>query len=72
MTDTLEFKATLLRKGYTAGKLANEIGLSWASLSYKVNNRREFTATEINRISKTLNLTLEEKEKIFFADTVEK
>jgi transcriptional regulator with XRE-family HTH domain len=71
MTNTREFKAILVRTGITAEKLAESIGLSQQSLSYKVNNRREFTATEINAISKVLNLTLEEKEKIFFADTVE-
>jgi transcriptional regulator with XRE-family HTH domain len=71
MTNTLEFKAMMIRKGYTAERLAEDICLSQQSLSYKVNNKREFTATEINNISKVLNLTLEEKEKIFFADKVE-
>lgn len=66
MTNTLEFKAMLVRSGYTADQLAKEIGMSRQSLSYKTNNKREFTASEINSIAKVLGLTLEEKEVIFF------
>jgi transcriptional regulator with XRE-family HTH domain len=67
MTNTLEFKAMLILKGYTAEKLADEVGLSPQSISYKANNKREFTASEINAISDALGLNLEEKERIFFA-----
>lgn len=66
MTNTTEFKAMMVRKGYTAEQLAKEIGMTPQSLSYKINNKREFTATEINNVSKALGLTLEEKEIIFF------
>lgn len=71
MTNTLEFKAMLIRKGYTAEELADAIGITKVTMSYKVNNKREFMASEINAISKVLDLSLEEKEKIFFADVVE-
>jgi len=66
MTNTLELKAVMVRSGYTAERLAKEIGLSQQSLSYKINNKREFTATEINSIARALELSLEEKESIFF------
>lgn len=66
MTNTTEFKAMMVRNGYTAEQLAKEIGMTPQSLSYKINNKREFTATEINNVSKALGLTLEEKEIIFF------
>ena len=66
MTNTTELKAMMVRNGYTAEQLAKEIGMTPQSLSYKINNKREFTATEINNVSKALGLTLEEKEIIFF------
>ena len=66
------FKIALLKRNYTFGKLAKEINLSRQSLSYKVNNVRKFTATEIERIDKVLNLSSKEKECIFFANRVEK
>ena len=67
MTDTNKLKAALALKGMTAGDLADMIGMSRQSISYKMNNIREFRVKEIIAISEALNLTLEEKEAIFFA-----
>ena len=71
MTNTTEFRIALIRAKKTMEELANEIGISPASLSYKVNNRREFTSKEIKAISEVLGLPLEDKEKIFFANEVD-
>ena len=71
MTNTTEFRIALIRAKMTMEELANEIGISPASLSYKVNNRREFTSKEIKAISEVLGLPLEDKEKIFFANEVD-
>ena len=71
MTNTTEFRIALIRAKMTMEELANEIGISPASLSYKVNNRREFTSKEIKAISEVLELPLEDKEKIFFANEVD-
>lgn len=71
MTDTNKLKAALALKGMTAGDLADMIGMSRQSISYKMNNIREFRVKEIIAISEALNLTLEEKEAIFFADKVD-
>ena len=71
MTNTSEFKVVLLRKGWTAEKLADSIGMSCQSLSYKINNKREFTSSEIANIQKTLGLSSEERDKIFFTEMVE-
>lgn len=71
MTDTNKLKAALALKGMTAGDLADMIGMSRQSISYKMNNIREFKVKEIIAISEALNLTLEEKEAIFFADKVD-
>ena len=71
MTDTNKLKAALALKGMTAGDLADMIGMSRQSISYKMNNIREFRVKEIIAISEALNLTLEEKEALFFADKVD-
>lgn len=67
MTDTKEFKAALARRGTTAAELAVKIGLSPQSLSYKINNQREFTLSELQKIKNALILSAEEVIKIFFA-----
>lgn len=72
MTNTLEFKAMLVRKGLTLKKLSEEVGISSTSLSYKINNRRDFMSREIVAISKALNLTSYERDKIFFKEIVDK
>lgn len=72
MTDTKKLKAALALRGMTAGDLADRIGMSRQSISYKMNNIREFRVKEIVSIAEALNLTLEEKEAIFFADKVDK
>lgn len=58
-------------KGITGYDLAERIGISRASFSYKMNNLREFRAKEIQAISEILKLSLEDKEQIFFADMVD-
>lgn len=71
MTDTKEFKVALIRNGITAGELADKVNLSRQSLSYKMNNIREFTSSEIAKICEVLNLDIAEKERIFFGNTVD-
>lgn len=67
MTNKKLFQIALIKRDYTFDKLAKEINLSRQSMSYKVNNLRKFTDSEIESIDKVLNLTVEEKENIFFA-----
>jgi len=67
MTNKKLFQIALLKRDYTFDKLAKEINLSRQSMSYKVNNLRKFTDSEIESIDKVLNLSVEEKENIFFA-----
>ena len=72
MTNTLELKAAIMRKGFTAESLADAIGISRQSMSYKVNNKREFISSEIAKISNTLQLTASERDMIFFGIKVDK
>nr|WP_297936654.1 hypothetical protein [uncultured Lachnoclostridium sp.] len=67
MTNKKLFQIALIKRDYTFDKLAKEINLSRQSMSYKVNNLRKFTDSEIESIDKVLNLSVEEKENIFFA-----
>ena len=71
MTNILLLKAKLMELGLTQDQLAEMIGISKASLSYKINNRRDFTISETLKIQKALGLTREERDQIFFAKDVD-
>ena len=71
MTDTLYLKSMLVRRGVTLEDVSEQIGLSKTSLSYKINNKRQFTATEIAKLSSILQLTQEQRDKIFFGINVD-
>lgn len=72
MTDINKLKAAIVRNGMTAYSLAEAIGISKQSLSYKMNNKRDFRAPEIDSIVKVLNLTPDEIADIFFTQRVDK
>ena len=71
MTDTKELKIALLRSDMTASELADAIGISRVSFSYKMNNLRQFTVPDISKIAEVLNLSISDKDRIFFAKKVE-
>lgn len=66
MTNTAKLKYYLEKNNLTQVKLAKMIGMSVPTLNNKLLNKREFSVSEIFKIQKILNLTLEEKESIFF------
>lgn len=71
MTDTKKLKAMLALKEFTLEKLAEALGVTIATLSYKINNLRQFKITEVQAIKELLDLTPEERDAIFFADNVD-
>lgn len=71
MTNTHELKVIMYDRKITIKKLAEIIGVSTTTLSYKINNDREFTSSEIVSIQKALNLSNEQRNMIFFADNVD-
>lgn len=71
MTDSAELKAAMVRKGVTANEISKLIGISRTTFSYKMNNKREFLASEIVAIQKKLGLTNGERDAIFFSGYVE-
>lgn len=65
MTNTNLLKGAIKSKGLTQSETAKIIGISTASLNYKINNRRQFTASEISKLVDLL--TIIDKDKYFFA-----
>lgn len=49
-------KAKMTEKGYTQKSLASAIGISAASLNYKINNIREFKVSEMRKICDLLEI----------------
>lgn len=68
MVDTNKLKGYITMRGYNLHTLAKEIGVSYATISYKANNKRAFTPNEIVRLQNTLDLTRDEVFEIFLAN----
>lgn len=67
MTDTLKLKAVLLENGFTQqNKIAQLLGMTDATFNYKLNNKREFKASEIKKLTEILHLSAEQVNEIFF------
>lgn len=70
MTNTNLLKGAIKSKGLTQGETAKKIGISAASLNYKINNRRQFTASEISKLVNLLAIV--NKDDYFFANDIAK
>ena len=71
MTNTKVLQGKMVEKKYSISKLAAVVGLSPTGLFNKIHNIREFYVNEMVCISECLDLSNEEREKIFFAKQVE-
>lgn len=71
MTNREKLKGKIVENGMTQEQLAELLGITIATINYKVNNKSEFKASEIKKLAETLHLTDEEVNAIFFADKVE-
>ena len=69
MTDTLKLKAAIMESGFNQEQLAEMLGMTVATMNYKVNNKSEFKASEIKKLCEILKIT--DVNTIFFADKVE-
>lgn len=58
-------KAKILEFNLSKSEIAKELGISTTSLNYKLNNKTEFKATEIVKLSNLLGIS-REKDKYFF------
>lgn len=62
--DTRRFNSFLVAAGYNIGQLAEEIGMSRATLSSRINGKTDFARSEMEKIAAILGRRPEE---IFFA-----
>lgn len=68
MTNTELLNARIDSSGLKKSYIAKALGIRTDTLSRKINNEREFKASEINALCDILGIEcLEEKEHIFFA-----
>lgn len=58
-------KAKIIEKNIKKKIIAEKLGISLTSLNYKLNNKTQFKANEIQLLSEILNIN-EEKDKYFF------
>lgn len=66
MTNSLEFKAAMVRAGYDQKKLAQRLNISENALSRKISNQNEFKLSEVLAIQKIFNIDDNQREVIFF------
>lgn len=68
MTNTEELNKRIDESGLKKNYIAKMLGIKPDTLTRKINNEREFKASEINALCDVLGIeSLEEKEHIFFA-----
>lgn len=66
MVNTNLLKARIIETGMDKRIIAEKLGISPTSLNYKINNRTQFKANEIQALSSILGIG-KEKDKYFFA-----
>lgn len=71
MTDKNLLRSAMVAKGFTSESIAELLGISRQSFSYKLNSKRPFTSNEISIMSHVLKLTPAQLVEIFFAKRVE-
>lgn len=67
MTASNKLKAKLFENNLTQSEVAKQLGMSAQTFNYKLNNRIEFKASEIERLCKLLNIT--DKDSYFFCES---
>lgn len=71
MTDTKLLEDKIRESGYKRYSIAERMGISAYALAMKIDNEREFKASEIDALCKLLNIDIEERMRIFFAAKVD-
>jgi len=71
MTDTNKLEDLIRDSGYKRSFLCEQMGISGRSLSNKVNNKTEFTASEIFKLSELLRINCTQQQTIFFSSEVD-
>lgn len=71
MTNTKLLRRKIDESGYKLRYIAKQLGISYQGLMYKINNKSEFKASEIQKLKNLLKLTDAEVQMIFFVSNVE-
>ena len=66
MTNSEMLKRKIKESGYKVQFIAQRIGLSYQGFLNKIQNQSEFKASEIQTLCELLNLSVPEREEIFF------
>lgn len=73
MTNSALLKQKIEEKGLKIGFIVEKLGTSYGWFNKKLNNEKDFIAREIQTLCELLDITdLAEKDRIFFAENVEK
>lgn len=67
MVFTEKLQEEMKNHGFTIEKIASELGKSRTCIFNKIHNKSEFTASEVNKISRLLKLNKTATQSIFFA-----
>ena len=70
MTNSRKIKGLIIEKGMTQKDIASRIGLSRTAFNYKINNKHEFTVSEIMSLCDILDI--KDKNVYFFCRQVDK
>lgn len=72
MTDTNKLRKAITESGLKISEILKRSGIkAYSTLRDKVDNKREFTASEITKLCEILDLSTEQREAIFFASESE-
>ena len=72
MTNTELLNKHISDSGLKIGAILEQMNIkAYETLRAKIENRREFTASEIERLSEILRLDMDQREAIFFAKDAE-
>ena len=66
--NTTEMKVEMKRNNDTLVRLAESLGLSTTSVSYRINNKTEWRSNEINAVVRRYHLTPARAMELFFED----
>lgn len=70
MTDTVALREKIDESGMSVEAFSKKAEMLRETLYNRLNGKGEFKASEIQNITRVLNLTREERDNIFFAESV--
>lgn len=72
MTDTQAVKQIVREKGLKYSYLAKELGITYYSLKMKIENKTEFTTSQVTKMCNLLDISsLTKRQELFFREKVD-